>query len=107
MNYEEVSVSSLDHFPLVYHLCILVTPVTKTSRNKNRVFFFRIIYFNFILLYVSLTATAEGRGRRYKQLLDDIEETRGCEKLKEEEQDHAVWRTHFGRDYGTSCKTKE
>jgi hypothetical protein len=33
------------------------------------------------------------RGRRCKQLLDDLKETRGYWKLKGEELDHAVWRT--------------
>jgi hypothetical protein len=42
----------------------------------------------------------EGRERKCKQSLDDIEETRGYEKFKEEEIDHTVWRTHFGRGYG-------
>jgi hypothetical protein len=40
------------------------------------------------------------RGRRHKQLLDDLEETRGYWKLKEEALDHTVWRTRFGRSYG-------
>jgi hypothetical protein len=40
------------------------------------------------------------RGRRRKQLLDDIKEkTRYC-KLKEEALDRTLWRTRFGRGYG-------
>ena len=35
------------------------------------------------------------RGRRRKQLLDDIKETIGCCKLKEETLDGTVWRTRF------------
>jgi hypothetical protein len=37
------------------------------------------------------------RGRRRKQLLD---EARSYWKLKEEDQDHTLWRTQFGRGYG-------
>jgi hypothetical protein len=42
----------------------------------------------------------ERRGRRLKQLLDDLEETRGYWKLKEEALDNTLWRTHIGRGYG-------
>ena len=38
------------------------------------------------------------RRRRCKQLLDDLTETRGYWKLKEEAPDHILWRTSFGRD---------
>jgi hypothetical protein len=40
------------------------------------------------------------RGRRLKQLLDELKETRGYCKLKEETLDHTVWRTGFGRGCG-------
>jgi hypothetical protein len=40
------------------------------------------------------------RGRRRKQLLDDLKEKRRYWKLKEEELDRTQWRTRFGRDYG-------
>jgi len=40
------------------------------------------------------------RGRRRKQLLDDLMEKAGYWKLKEEALDLAVSRTRFGRDYG-------
>jgi hypothetical protein len=39
------------------------------------------------------------RGRRHKQLLDDLKEKRRYWKLKEEALDCTVWRTHFGRGY--------
>jgi hypothetical protein len=45
------------------------------------------------------------RGRRCK-LLDDLMETRGCCKLKEEALDYTVWRTRFGRGW-TCRKTDE
>jgi hypothetical protein len=40
------------------------------------------------------------RGRRRKQLLDDLKEKRRCWKLKEEALDRTLWRTRFGRRYG-------
>jgi hypothetical protein len=40
------------------------------------------------------------RGRRRKQLLDDLTEKRRYWKLKEDALDRAVWRTLFGRGYG-------
>jgi hypothetical protein len=40
------------------------------------------------------------RGRRHKQLLDDLKEKRRYWKLQEEALDRTVWRTHFGRGYG-------
>jgi len=40
------------------------------------------------------------RGRRCKQLLDDLKETREYRKLEEEELDRILWRVRFGRGYG-------
>jgi hypothetical protein len=40
------------------------------------------------------------RGRRRKQLLDDLKEKRRYWKLKEEALDCTQWRTRFGRGYG-------
>jgi len=37
------------------------------------------------------------RGRRRKQLMDDLKKTRRYRKLKEEALDGAVWRTGVGR----------
>jgi len=42
----------------------------------------------------------ERRGRRRKQLLNDLKEKRGYWKLKEEILDHILWRTGFGRGCG-------
>ena len=39
------------------------------------------------------------RGRRRNQLLDDLNETRGYCKLKEEALDRTLWRIGFGRGY--------
>jgi hypothetical protein len=40
------------------------------------------------------------RGRRRKQLLDDLKEKIRYWKLKEEALDRTLWRTRFGRGYG-------
>ena len=41
------------------------------------------------------------RGRRRKQLMDDLKERRGYSHLKEEALDRTKWRAHFGRGFGT------
>jgi hypothetical protein len=38
------------------------------------------------------------RGRRRKQPLDDLNEMSGYCEVKEEAQDHTLWRTRFERD---------
>jgi hypothetical protein len=40
------------------------------------------------------------RGRRLKQLLDDLKEKRRYWTLKEEAFHRTLWRTRFGRGYG-------
>jgi len=40
------------------------------------------------------------RGRRRKQILDDLKEERGCWKLKEGTLYRNMWRACFGRGYG-------
>jgi hypothetical protein len=42
----------------------------------------------------------ERRGRRRKQLLDDLKETREIWKLIEKALDGTLWRTGFVRGYG-------
>jgi hypothetical protein len=39
------------------------------------------------------------RGRRHKQLMDDLKEKRRYWKLKEEALDFTLWRNHFRRGY--------
>jgi hypothetical protein len=51
----------------------------------------------YIYIYIYMT---EVRGRRCKQLPDDLKERRGKWKLKEESLDRTLWRTRFGRGYG-------
>jgi hypothetical protein len=43
-------------------------------------------------------------GRRREQLLDDVKETRGCWKLKEETLDCNVWRNGVRKRLGTCRK---
>jgi len=45
------------------------------------------------------------RGKKRKQLLDDLEETRGYCELKEETPDLTLWRTVSGRGYGLVRQT--
>jgi hypothetical protein len=40
------------------------------------------------------------RGRRRKQLLEDLKENRRYWKLKEAAFDRTLWKTPFGRGYG-------
>jgi len=40
------------------------------------------------------------RGRRRKQLLEDLKQNRGHSKLKVETLDHTLWSTGFGRGCG-------
>jgi len=42
----------------------------------------------------------EKRGRRHKQLLDNLQETRRYWKMKEEALDLTLWRSQYGRGYG-------
>ena len=41
------------------------------------------------------------RGRKCKQLLNDLKERRRHWKLKKEALDHRLWRSRFGRGYGS------
>jgi hypothetical protein len=40
------------------------------------------------------------RGRRRKQLLDDLKKKKGYWKLKEYAPDRTLWRARFGNGYG-------
>jgi hypothetical protein len=42
--------------------------------------------------------------RKHKQLLDEIKETRAFWNLKDEAPVRTLWRTRFGRSYGTVAK---
>jgi hypothetical protein len=40
------------------------------------------------------------RGRRRRKLLNDLKKRIGYSRLKEEPQDHTMWRSRFGRGFG-------
>jgi hypothetical protein len=40
------------------------------------------------------------QGRRHKELLNDLKETRGYWRLKKEALNHTVWGTRFEKGYG-------
>jgi hypothetical protein len=40
------------------------------------------------------------RGKRNRELLDDLKESRGYSHLKEEALDRTMWRARFGRGFG-------
>ena len=47
------------------------------------------------------------RGKRRKQLLDDLKEKTEYWKLKDEALDRTLWRTGFGGGYVWSCRKIE
>jgi len=49
----------------------------------------------------------ERRGRRRKQLLDDLKGKTGYSHLKEEAIDLTMWRAGFGRDFGPVVRQTE
>ena len=58
---------------------------------------------NCLLKRVIKRKTVEGtgrRGRRRKQLQNNLKETRRYLKMKEKALDRTFWRTNFGRGYG-------
>jgi hypothetical protein len=84
--------------------------ILQTLKRRKAKWIGQILHRNCLLKHV-IEGKIEGRievtgrrGRRCKQLLDDLQETRGYWKLKEEALDHTLWRTCFGTDYGPVVK---
>jgi hypothetical protein len=80
--------------------------ILHTIKRRKANWIGHILRRNCLLKHV-IEGTLEGRiemtgrrGRRCKQLLDDLKEKRRYCKLKEEALDHTQWRTRFGRGYG-------
>jgi hypothetical protein len=80
--------------------------IVHTIKRRKANWIGHILRRNCLLKYV-IEGKLEGRiemtgirGRRRKQLLDDLKEKRRYCKLKEEALDRTLWRTRFGRDYG-------
>ena len=83
-------------------------PHTVNSRKANWIG--HMLRRNWLIKHVIQGKTEErisatgGRGRRRKQLLCDVKESRGYSQLKEEALDCPVWRTCFGIDYEAVVK---
>jgi hypothetical protein len=80
--------------------------IVHTIKRRKANWIGHILRRNCLLKYV-IEGKLEGRiemtgrrGRRRKQLLDDLKEKRKYWKLKEEALDRTVWRTRFGSGYG-------
>jgi hypothetical protein len=78
--------------------------IRQTIKRKKTNWIGHILSMNCLLKHVieGKVEVKWRRGRRCKQLLDDLKETRGCWKLKEEDLDGSVWRIRFGRGYDLS-----
>jgi hypothetical protein len=82
-------------------LCILHTIIRRKANCSGH-----ILRRNCLLKHV-IEGKMEGRrevmgrrGRRHKQILDDLKETRGYWKLNEEALDRTLWRTLYESGYG-------
>jgi hypothetical protein len=77
------------------------------TKNKTRIGY--NLHINCLLKHV-IEGNIEGRivtrrrGKRRKQILDDLKETIVQWKLKEEALDGALWRTRLGRRYGPASR---
>jgi hypothetical protein len=75
--------------------------ILHTTKRRKAYWFGPILRRNCLLKHV-IEAKVEGtrkRGRKCKQLLDDVEEKTKYWNLKEEALDGTLWRTRFGRGY--------
>jgi hypothetical protein len=80
--------------------------ILHTIRQRKAKWIWHILRRNCLLSHViegKIIGTRR-RGRRRKQLLDDLKEARGYWKLKEETQDRTLWRTQLGRGYGSVAR---
>jgi hypothetical protein len=80
--------------------------VLHTIKRRKANWIGHILRRNYLLKHV-IEGKLEGRiemtgrrGRRRKQLLDDLKEKKRYWKMKEEALDRTLWRTRFGRGYG-------
>jgi hypothetical protein len=80
--------------------------IMHTTKKRNAHSFRHILSVNCLLKHV-IEGKMEGRidvtgrrGRRRKQQLGDLQETRGYWKLKEEALARTLWRTRFRKGYG-------
>jgi hypothetical protein len=100
---EKISWTDLVRNEEVLHRVKEERNIVHTIKRRKANWIGHILRINCLLKHV-IEGKLEGRngktGRRRKQLLDNLQETRGYWKFKEEALDHTLWRTHFGRDYG-------
>jgi hypothetical protein len=85
-----------------YHRVKEEMNILRTIRRRNANWIGHILRRNCLPSHI-IQGTIRGtrrRGRRRKQLLDDLEEARRYWKLKEEAQDRTLRRTQFGRGCG-------
>jgi hypothetical protein len=81
--------------------------VIHTIKRRKYNWIGHILRRNYFLNHIIEWKTGRGieatgkKGRRRKQLLDDLKETRGYCKWKEEAVDCPVWRTGYGRGCGS------
>jgi hypothetical protein len=76
--------------------------ILHTIRRRKAIWIGHILCRNCLLSHIiagKIIGTRR-RGRRHKQLLDDLKEARRYWKLKEEAQGCTLWGTQFGRGYG-------
>jgi hypothetical protein len=80
--------------------------ILHTIKRRKANWIGHILHRNCLLKHV-IEETLEGRiemtgrrGRRRKQLLDDLQGKKRYCKLKKEAVDRTLWRTRFGRGYG-------
>jgi hypothetical protein len=76
--------------------------ILHTIKRRKADWIGHILHRNCLLKHVikgKLEGSTRRRGRRHKQLLDDLKEKRGCWKLKEEALDRSQWQSCFGRGY--------
>jgi hypothetical protein len=75
-----------------------------TTKTRKANWVGHILRRNCLLKHIIVGKTAEievmrKQGRRRKQLLDKLKETKGYWKLKDDAQYGTLWRIRFGRDY--------
>jgi hypothetical protein len=94
----------------VLHRVKVERNITHTVKRRKANWIGHILRRNCLLKHViegKLEARIEvtgRRGRRRKQLLDDLREKRRHWILKEEALDRNLWRTRFGRGYGSVAR---
>jgi hypothetical protein len=91
------------------HLALYYSIILHTITRRKANWIGHILCSNWLIKHV-IEGKRKGklemgkRGRRRKQLLDDLKESRGYWKLKDETLDRTVWRTRFWKRLWTCLK---